>query len=142
MLHNKAMENDNQAKDSVTAEVLSLMTDLAFSTKIREMSRLLGVQSANARGLTRLKELYRPTVQGVVLDLTHVDAVEAAEWLAGLNRPDLRALGFFPHVEREIPGRFERFSFFSVVTRSKFEAALREFIEGLQRGAQAGVSVE
>lgn len=117
------MENDPKI------EVVVLIRDLIFETKIKSTAQSLGVGLAVARGLDELtKWLSGDSVRLVIIDLNTagpaaLDAIQAAK-----EREGVRVLGFVSHVDADLADLAKQAGADQVLPRSRFSANLPELL--------------
>lgn len=99
------------------ARVVAFVPDLLFGSNVLGALRAVGhdaVLVSDGDGLRR--EL--PGAQALVVDLT-ADAPERIELVSAIERPGVKTLAFYSHVEQDVRAQAEEAGFDLVIPRSR-----------------------
>jgi CheY-like chemotaxis protein len=114
--------------------VIAVVDDLFFASKIRGTAEQLGVTVSFPRRTDALIEAaHRDQPSLIICDLhgQKIDPIELAKELkADEQLRSIPLLGFFSHVQTELPRRAEEAGFDRVIPRSAFTKRLSEILTG------------
>jgi CheY-like chemotaxis protein len=117
--------------------IIAVVDDLFFASKIRGTAEALGVTASFARNISVTLEAARRDRPSLIICDLHsqkVDPLELAKQLKADERLRLiPLLGFFSHVQTELQRRAEEAGFDWVMPRSAFSKHLSEILTGDNR---------
>lgn len=120
----------------MTRNVIAVVEDLFFASKIRGTAEALGVTVRFARSVEAVIEtaqLDRPSLLICDLHSQKVDPLDlAAELKADEELRSIPLLGFFSHVQTELQRRAEAAGFDRVLPRSAFTKNLGAILSGTE----------
>lgn len=112
--------------------LLLVADDLFFSSKIENAAKTLGAELAKVKNRGELRgRIERTPPDLVVMDLASktIDMERAfAEIRSFAGCEGVFCVGYLPHVERELAGRFRERGVDLVIARSRFSREMREII--------------
>ena len=112
--------------------IIAVVDDLFFASKIRGTAEALGVSARFARSLEALIEAARLASPALIICDLHsqkVDPMELAKQLkADEQLRSIPLLGFFSHVQTELKNNAEQAGFDRVIPRSAFSKDLGEIL--------------
>ena len=116
--------------------VLAIVDDLFFASKIRGTAEQLGVSVSFLRNLESLNQVVlRDHPSLIICDLhsQRIDPIELARQLkADEQLRSIPLLGFFSHVQTELQRKALEAGFDSVIPRSAFTRDLNDILSGRQ----------
>jgi DNA-binding NarL/FixJ family response regulator len=105
--------------------VVALCPDLLFRTRLRETASAAGAELGVARNAGEIRAELDKEAELLVVDLSAGgEAALAAMRDARAEHPELRIVGFYSHVQRDIPERARAAGCDEVMARSAFVDAL------------------
>ncbi len=114
--------------------IIAVVDDLFFASKIRGTAEELGVTVTFARNLDVLVEAVRRDQPSLIICDLHSQKVDpillARELKADENLRSITLLGFFSHVQTELQRQAEAAGFDQVLPRSAFTKNLAQLISG------------
>ena len=114
--------------------IIAVVDDLFFASKIRGTAEALGVTVRFARSVEAMIEAARLDQPSLVICDLHsqkVDPMELARSLkADVQLRSIQLLGFFSHVQTELQRRAEAAGFDQVLPRSAFTKNLGQILSG------------
>ena len=114
--------------------IIAVVDDLFFASKIRGTAEELGVSASFARGVEEVIEaarLDRPSLIICDLHSSKVNPMELARRLkADKELRSIPLLGFFSHVQTELQQEAEEAGFDRVLARSLFTKSLALILQG------------
>jgi len=114
--------------------IIAVVDDLFFASKIRGTAEELGVTVSFARNIEVMFEAaHRDRPSLIICDLhsQRVDPIELARQLKGDKElRSIQLLGFFSHVQTELQQQAEAAGFDQVIPRSAFSKHLGEILSG------------
>jgi CheY-like chemotaxis protein len=118
----------------MTRNIIAIVADLFFASKIRGTAEELGLTVTFARSVdTMIEAARRDNPSLIVCDLhsQKVDPIELAKQLkADEQLGSIPLLGFFSHVQTELQHQAEHAGFDRVLPRSAFTKNLAEILSG------------
>jgi len=124
----------NKALSNMPANIIAVVDDLFFASKIRGTAEELGVTASFARNIDTMLETARRDRPSLIICDLHsqkVDPIELARQLkADKELRSIQLLGFFSHVQTELQRQAEAAGFDRVLPRSSFTNNLAEIIMG------------
>jgi CheY-like chemotaxis protein len=118
----------------MTGNIIAVVDDLFFASKIRGTAEALGVTVRFARSIEAMIEaarLDRPSLVICDLHSQKVDPMELARALkADEQLRSIPLLGFFSHVQTELQRQAEAAGFDQVLPRSAFTKNLGQILSG------------
>ena len=118
----------------MTRRIIAVVDDLFFASKIRGTAEQVGAVVSFPRKLEGLIEDARQTPPALIIFDLHaqrMDAVELARQLKSDERlRGIPLIGFFSHVQVELPQRAQGAGFDQVMPRSAFVNRLPELLAG------------
>src|SRR5258707_8303400 len=116
------------------ANIIAVVDDLFFASKIRGTAEELGVTASFARNIDTMLETARRDRPSLIICDLHsqkVDPIELAKQLkADEELRSIQLLGFFSHVQTELQRQAEAAGFDRVLPRSAFSRYLGEILSG------------
>ncbi len=116
--------------------IIAVVDDLFFASKIRGTAEELGLTATFARNLDALIEAsrnYQPALIICDLHSQKVDPMKLAKQLKSDEQlRSIPLLGFFSHVQTELQHQAEAAGFDRVLPRSAFSKNLAEILSGTQ----------
>jgi len=114
--------------------IIAIVDDLFFASKIRGTAEELGVPLAFARSVDGALDAARQSISTLIICDLHSERVDPMELAKHLKADEqLRAiplLGFFSHVQTELQHRAEAAGFDQVMPRSAFSKYLADILSG------------
>ena len=114
--------------------IIAVVDDLFFASKIRGTAEELGVTARFARNIDAMLETARRDQPSLIICDLHsqkVDPMDLARQLkADEQLRSIPLLGFFSHVQTELQRLAKRAGFDQVIPRSSFTNNLAEIIKG------------
>ena len=118
----------------MTKNIIAIVDDLFFASKIRGTAEELGVTTTFARDIDAVIEGGRRDQPSLIICDLHAQKVDPMELAKQLKADEqLRSiplLGFFSHVEMELQHQAEAAGFDQVMPRSAFSKNLGEILSG------------
>ena len=118
----------------MTGNIIAVVDDLFFASKIRGTAEALGVTVRFARSVEAMIEAARLDQPSLVICDLHsqkVDPMELARALkADVQLRSIQLLGFFSHVQTELQRQAEAAGFDQVLPRSAFTKNLGQILSG------------
>jgi CheY-like chemotaxis protein len=122
--------------DKMAGDIIAVVDDLFFASKIRGTAEALGVQVRFARSVQSALDAARLEHPARVICDLHsqkVDAIELARQLkADEQLRSIPLLGFFSHVQTELQRQAEAAGFDQVLPRSAFTKNLGSILSGVK----------
>lgn len=120
---------------AATGEILALVSDLIFDSKISATAKLAGISVRTFRSVANLRAAlhdFATPPRALILDLQ----VETQDTLALIRAakaeiPAGRVFAFLPHVEKELAQQARAAGADEVMPRSRFAAELAEILQRL-----------
>src|SRR6266851_6401292 len=120
MKNGRIMIRNEGTRTREMGRVVALMDDLFFQMKLAETAKQLGVEVKVATNGEALMGLMASEPKLVIVDLNaRGQPIEAIEKLR-LARKDVRVVGFFSHVQRELAAQAQAAGCDEVLPRSSF----------------------
>lgn len=120
--------------DHMTRNIIAVVDDIFFASKIRGTAEQVGVAVAFARsadGVSEIIQQQAPTLIICDLHSQKINPIELAKSLkAKEGTRDIPLLGFFSHVQTELQRRAQDAGFDRVIPRSAFATNLVEILRG------------
>ncbi|MDX6528821.1 MAG: hypothetical protein QOH41_1111 [Blastocatellia bacterium] len=117
--------------------IIAVVDDLFFASKIRGTAEELGVRARFARNIDAMIEAARLDQPSLIICDLHsqkIDPIEIAKQLkADKELRSIPLLGFFSHVQTELQREAEEAGFNQVIPRSAFSKHLGEILSGTKR---------
>jgi CheY-like chemotaxis protein len=117
--------------------IIAVVDDLFFASKIRGTAEELGVRVRFARSVEAMTEAARFDQPSLIICDLHsqkIDPIEIAKQLkADKELRSIPLLGFFSHVQTELQREAEEAGFNQVIPRSAFSKHLGEILSGTKR---------
>jgi DNA-binding NarL/FixJ family response regulator len=111
-------------------EIVALVTDLIFRSKIDSAARSVGVAVNFAGSASQIRErLKQDDTTRLLVDMGHAAALESIE-AAGQHEPRPHIVAFASHVDTEMIAAARRAGADEVLARSAFSARIAQLLEG------------
>jgi CheY-like chemotaxis protein len=118
----------------MTRNIIAIVDDLFFASKIRGTAEELGLSVAFARNLEAVIEAARRDTASLIICDLHAPKVDLMDLARRLKADEglrsIRLLGFFSHVQTELQQQSEAAGFDRVMPRSAFTKHLGEILAG------------
>jgi hypothetical protein len=115
------------------ADVVYLIQDMLFSSKLREVAKQTGVSIQPVREPNAWAEAAR-TAKLAIVDLRLPAAMSALEALAAAPAPGLRTVGFVDHERTEVMDAARAKGCTDVMAKGQFANALPKLLAALSGG--------
>lgn len=115
-------------EDHAAGNVVAILNDLIFETKIRSTARALGIESTIVRSLAALNaelDRVRPSLLIVDLNTTGVEAVAAGN----VHTPRPHIVAFVSHVDQDLAIQAAESGADQVMPRSRFTTELPRILQ-------------
>jgi CheY-like chemotaxis protein len=117
--------------------IIAVVDDLFFASKIRGTAEELGVRARFARSVDAMIESARRDQPSLIICDLHSQKVDPMDLAKALKADEqLRSiplLGFFSHVQTELQHQAKEAGFDQVIPRSAFSKHLGEILSGTKR---------
>ena len=118
----------------MSRQIIAVVDDLFFASKIRGTAEQAGVMVGFARSADGVGEMVRQNRPSLIICDLHsrkIDPLELAKTLkANAETQDIPVLGFFSHVQTELQEQAKQAGFDQVIPRSVFTRDLAEILSG------------
>lgn len=119
----------------MTDNIIAVVDDLFFASKIRGTAEALGVPVRFARSIQAMIEAARLAQPSMVICDLHSQKVDPIQLARQLKADDqlrsIRLIGFFSHVQTELQREAEAAGFDQVLPRSAFTKNLDRILSGV-----------
>ncbi len=120
----------------MTRNIIAVVDDLFFASKIRGTAEELGLTATFARNLDALIEAARRDQPALIICDLHSQKVDPIELARQLKADDqlcsIPLLGFFSHVQTKLQREAEAAGFDQVLPRSAFTKNLGRILSGVE----------
>ncbi|HWP55495.1 MAG TPA: response regulator [Pyrinomonadaceae bacterium] len=118
----------------MTKNIIAVVDDIFFASKIRGTAEQVGVAVAFARSADGVSEIIQQQAPSLIICDLHSQKINPIELAKSLKAKegtrDIPLLGFFSHVQTELQRRAQDAGFDRVIPRSAFATNLVEILRG------------
>jgi len=122
------------AHDRMTRNIIAVVDDIFFASKIRGTAEQVGVAVAFARSADGVSEIIQQQAPSLIICDLHsqkINPIDLAKSLKAREETrDIPLLGFFSHVQVELESQAQNAGFDRVIPRSAFAKNLVEILRG------------
>ena len=122
------------AHDHMTRNIIAVVDDIFFASKIRGTAEQVGVAVAFARSADGVSEIIQQQAPSLIICDLHsqkINPIDLAKSLKAREETrDIPLLGFFSHVQVELESQAQNAGFDRVIPRSAFAKNLVEILRG------------
>lgn len=120
----------------MTRNIIAVVDDIFFASKIRGTAEQVGVAVAFARSADGVSEMVQSDVPSLVICDLHSQKINpfelARELKANEETRHIPLLGFFSHVQTELQREAQQAGFDRVIPRSVFASSLIKILSGTE----------
>jgi CheY-like chemotaxis protein len=123
--------------DGMERNIIAIVDDLFFASKIRGTAEELGVKVRFVRNVDAMPESARSSQPSLIICDLHSQRVDPMDLARRLKADEqlrsITLLGFFSHVQTELQHQAKEAGFDQVIPRSAFSKHLGEILSGTKR---------
>jgi len=120
----------------MTRNIVAVVDDLFFASKIRGTAEHVGVSVAFARSADGVSEIIQHDIPSLIICDLHsqkINPIQLAKTLKAKGETrDIPLLGFFSHVQTELQRDAQQAGFDRVIPRSVFASSLIKILSGTE----------